>query len=581
MISLKDIKKRKLGRWTLTYLAAAWFTLQFAGLLASQYEWPNPWFSIIVVVLCVGFFLTLTLAWYHGERGTQKMTVAESAIITLLLVIGGATVALLDVDGETSATAMTQPGADNEPAENSADTTKPAKKTVAVLPFADMSSAGDQEYFADGLTEELLNALAQLAELRVAARTSSYAFKGEGADIRTIGNALGVAHVVEGSVRKAGDRVRITAQLIEVESGFHLWSDTYERKLDDIFAIQGEISRAIARELRIQVGGEPLVTRKTNNPEAHMLYLRGLQKRQQSASREKLAEVESLYRQALAEDPGYALALASLAEIHAFQAYHQYVDDGYARAREEAKRALALDPNEAVAHWVLGFIADFHFREPEAAEKHYRRALELNPSDARAHSMYALQLLRQGQPEASLRLGERAVELDPLSPAAVNNLGVLYYYTGQYARAERQQRAALLLAPQDPYFFSNLATTLSLAGKHAEASSAAKRAVSIAPGNQSLKAILAFVYARGGQRAEAEQIVQALTDSADVNVHNLAMAHLALGETDRTFELLERAIAEGGNFVADIGIDPALDPLRDDPRMDALLEKIKRPLTAP
>ena len=569
MITFEQIKERKLGRWGLTYLAGAWLVLQLVSVLGGLYHWPTQFMRAVPVVLVVGFFAALVVAWYHGERGAQRVSGAELALLIVLFVIAGAAVALVGAGEPTS-----QP----EELEGAAPLTTvevPAEQaSIAVLPFENMSSDPEQAYFSDGLTEELLNALAQIPGLRVSARTSAFAFKDMEVTADSIGRVLHVAHLVEGSVRKSGGRVRITTQLIDARSGFQQWGQTYDRELADVFAVQDEISRAIADELRVRVGNAPLVGKKTADPEAYSLFLQALQvQRKIGATREFLNKAERLFQAALARDSSYAEALAGLAEVHTAQAYNGLAPKAakYAQARDEAERAVALNPNEAGGHFVLGRIADFYDRDYMAAADHYRRALELNPSDVRANNLYGWLLMRLGRPEDGLREGRRAVELDPLSIAALNNLGELYRFVKDYEHAIEQYKAALALNPDAAIIVGNLTLAYTLMGRTAEAIATGERALSLDSEDAFNQATMAYVYARAGRRSEAEYFLSELPADA---YFLRAMVQVGLGDNDAALELLERALEDKDDYVGDVGMDPVFEPLYDDPRFARLLERL-------
>ena len=267
---LAQLKQRKLVEWALAYVAAAFALLQGIDIVATKFGWPDSIERILIIALCIGFFVTLLLAWYHGERGAQKVSGTELLLLALLLAIGGA---LAWKFAPGSAAVAAKPA---DVAASAAPAADVSAKSVAVLPFTDLSPAHDQEYFSDGMAEEILNALAQIKDLKVAGRTSSFFFKGKNEDLRAIGKTLGVANVLEGSVRKQGDKVRITAQLIQASDGFHLWSNSYDGDLKDVFELQERIARAITDQLQVVIAGEQksrLVPVATTSPEAYELYL--------------------------------------------------------------------------------------------------------------------------------------------------------------------------------------------------------------------------------------------------------------------------------------------------------------------
>src|SRR5690348_7429810 len=315
------MKQRKLVQWALAYLAAGWIALQALGLAADSYDWPHRVMQIAFAAFALGFVVALVLAWYHGEKGRQRVSGAELLLIALVLAIGGG---LLWRFGRMAPPARSPEAAQRNPGRvvpdsvagatpsglqvGSVSATATAQavaipaKSVAVLPFVNMSGDPKNDYFSDGITEEILDALAQLPNLKVAARTSAFAFKGKAEDLRKVGEVLDVATVLEGSVQKSGDEVRITAQLIDTRSGYHLWSEKYDRKLTSIFAVEDEISKAIADKLQVQLvgGNRSLVAQTRIDPRAHDLYLRGLTL---LAGRKHLRDAVGDFRRALAIAP--------------------------------------------------------------------------------------------------------------------------------------------------------------------------------------------------------------------------------------------------------------------------------------
>ncbi|MBW3660532.1 MAG: adenylate/guanylate cyclase domain-containing protein [Gemmatimonadetes bacterium] len=445
--------------------------------------------------------------------------------------------------------------------------------TIAVLPFENMSSDPEQEFFSDGLTEELLNVLAQVPGLRVAARTSSFAFKGTNVPIDSIGRALRVAHIVEGSVRKVDGRVRIKAQLIDAATGYQLWSRSYDRELVDIFAVQDEISRAIADQLRVDLAGDaPLAKQETADPEAHALVLRGRAVARQGTP-ESYVEAVGLYRQAIERDPEYARAHALLADRLMWQAYFRYIPrEGYEEARAAVDRALALDPELAIAHTVRGVIANLHDWDFSRADEHFLRSLSLGPGDPAVHYSRALLLMRLGRREEAIQAAHRAVELDPLS-FAEHNLGLMYLYAGRTERAAEAFEAALALAPDSPHVLANLARAYSWLGRHADAIRTVERARARAPGAHVTLASLAQVYALAGRGSEAERALATLLEQPEVSPFRVATVHAALGDRERTLAMLEKAVEERDDHASWLAVTPEFDGVRDDPRFERLLRR--------
>jgi TolB-like protein len=308
------LRQRKIVQWALTYAAAAFALIQVLDVVAQRFGWPEVLERSLIVALAIGFFIVLVLAWYHGERGAQRVTGTELLILALLLAIGGAGMWKFSASPATTAAAATGSAVVGGSA------TIP-HKSIAVLPFTDLSPGHDQEYFSDGMAEEILGALAKIKDLKVAGRTSSFSFKGKNEDLRVIGKALAVAHVLEGSVRKQGDRVRVTAQLIQAEDGYHMWSETYDGDLRDVFELQERIARAIVGQLQVVLQGDQqqrLVPVATVNTEAYSLYLQAsgiFSRREGPRLPEAIAELE----QALKLDPKFARAHSRLAAIHAIE----------------------------------------------------------------------------------------------------------------------------------------------------------------------------------------------------------------------------------------------------------------------
>ena len=579
MIDFDRIKERKLVQWALAYLAGAWLVLQVLALIGQSFHWPDPVQQIAIVLLGVGFFGVLVLAWYHGEQGRQKASGVELLMLAGILLIAGTTVALVSRGENTSpATAplMAGPGA----ATGSPSAPVAEQGSIAVLPFVNMSSDAEQEYFSDGLTEELLNVLAKIPELRVAARTSSFSFKDKDVGIDSIARALNVRHVLEGSVRKAGDRVRITAQLIDASTGYHLWSETYDRSVKDVFAVQDEISKAVATQLRLRLaaGDRPLARQETADPEAHTLVLKGIAAHRQG-TRESFAEAERLFRQAIERDPRYAQAHAWLSNTLMQRAYYRHVplEAGYAQAGASAERALAFDPKQSEAHATLGRIADSRDWNFAAAEEHFRRALESNPSDARAHSLRAWLLMRLGKSEEAIREARRATELDPVSFSAYNSLGAMYAYAGQPQRSVEASEAALALAPDASAVIANLALSYSDLGRHGDAIRTAERARMLDAEDAFTLATFGYVYGKAGKRAEAERALAVLRAQPDASPYLIATVYAGLGDKERAFEMLEKAVEQRDDLVPDLGVDPVFNDMRSDPRMQRLLQKIGLP----
>ncbi len=435
----EHLKQRKLVQWALAYIAAAFALIQVLDIVGQQFAWPDAARRGITVALGVGFFVTAVLAWYHGERGAQRITGTELLILALLLTIGGALLWRLAPASATS------PPATGEAALLPATASVIPHKSIAVLPFTDLSPGHDQEYFSDGMAEEILNALAKVKDLKVAGRTSSFFFKGKNEDLRNVGKALAVANVLEGSVRKQGDKVRITAQLIQAEDGYHLWSESYDGDLSDVFALQERIGRAITEKLEVTLGDsqQRLVPVATTNPEAYALYLQAsgiFNRREGPRFHDAIAQLE----QALKLDPNFARAHSRLAALMSVAPIYTKVDAALAlkSVEEHAHRASELDPTLAEPYAALGTAFSYHRRYLEARDA-VERAIALDASDTTAVLWYALELVTNGYVKQGYVELDRLLIIDPMMPNALLWRGMGYAYDGDMVKAEQLlQRAS-------------------------------------------------------------------------------------------------------------------------------------------
>ncbi len=444
--------------------------------------------------------------------------------------------------------------------------------SVAVLPFDDMSANGDQEYFADGMTEEIINALARLPDLRVVARTSAFAFKGKDADIRAIGEQLGVRNVVEGSVRRSGDRLRVTAQLISVADGYHIWSETYERDVTDVFAIQEDVATRVAEALSVRIGGRSLGQGPPRDPRAYELYLTGRQLFAQRTEASMRRAIEN-FEQALALSPSYAPALSGLADaltqltVWDFDTSPAVLE----RAHDAAQAAIRADPMLGEAHASLGrqrFAGGTW--DWEGADRHLRRAIELSPGYAMAHMWRAEMLMHRGRvPEGSVEI-QRALELDPFSPVVLWMAGRFASWTGDHERAIELLRRGVDLSPQSPRARWWLRDAYAVAGREKEA---AENLLAAAP--PAAQAELRSAYEAGGMSAllerflrfEQERTGQPCGSPAGVG----ASLSAQLGDPEGVFRCLELG-ARTGDGSAKAPLNPLFAPYRSDPRYAAYLE---------
>ena len=452
--------------------------------------------------------------------------------------------------------------------------------SIAVLPFVNMSGDKEQEYFSDGLAEEIINALAQIPGLKVIARTSAFAFRGKEQDITKIAEALRVRTILEGSVRKSGNRIRITAQLIDAADGSHLWSERYDRDMTDVFAIQDEISQAITEKLRVRLStGRPPAKRDTQNVEAYNLYLKGRYYQFSRATPEGLAKSRECYEQAIAIDPNYALAWFGLADFYQILGTVGIMPPKLANeeCRKAVLKALDLDETLPEVHALLAVlrIADYDWK---GADLEFRRALDLNPGSAVVLTLYSgYYLLPLRRLDESIATSQRALELDPLSPLMHSNLGSAYSAARQWDRAFELYRQALELEPNHFTALVNLGGTYLEKGEFDKAIRSLETAAQVSGGNPLALGSLGFVHAKAGRIAEAQRFLGNLEElGRKVYVPQLSFGfiYLGLGDNDKFLDSFEKAIEEHSPLTAIMLTFPLFDPIRSHPRYQDLLRKM-------
>src|SRR5947199_2383931 len=454
-------------------------------------------------------------------------------------------------------------------------------RSIAVLPFVNASADPDNEYLSDGISDELINALTKVDGLRIASRTSAFALKGKPQDIRAIGALLGVSAVLEGTVRQSGDRLRITAQLAAADDGRTLWSERYDRALDDVFAIEDEIARTIVSTLRttfLADIADPTPQRYTHNLEAYSLYLKGRfcwNKR----SQEGVLESISFFKQAIDHDPDYALAYSGLSDSYALQVDYRSVPvtDGYRLAREYALKALALDQSLPEAHTSLAWVLHVYDWDWLGAMREYARALELNPGFATAHHWYSYVLLVNGQSEQAMTEVLTALELDPSSLSVRRGVGWISYYTRRYEQALYHLRRSVAMNPTSEDTYRVMGLVLMQQGAYAEAERAFREAITLSPDLSYATAGVAHVLALSGRRREAEAMVAELEARARehyVTPVALCIAHLGLRNVDQVFHWLDRAHEDRRGWLPYMKVHPIFRAVKDDPRFAEFLMRM-------
>ncbi len=451
--------------------------------------------------------------------------------------------------------------------------------SIAVLPFRNMSPDREAEYFSDGMTEEIISALTGIEAMRVAARTSSFAFKGRDTDVRQIGRELDVGHVLEGSVRQAGQRLRITAQLIDVSNGYHVWSERYDREMQDVFAVQDEISRAIAAALKIRLlPAQELVAPGTRDVEAYNRYLKGRYFFSQRSSQKAILEFEG----AIALDPRFAAAYTGLADSYGTFGFYGGVPtlEACAKARAAVAKAQELEPESAEVHLALGIFDHYYGWDMAREEKHLRRSIELAPRAAAGYSWLACQLAAMGRTEEALEPGRRAVELEPLSANVYVNAAWPQFFAGRYAQAVEGMRKAADVDSSAVYALWGLGMACALGDRLDEAVAALEKLVLLTGREMPWAlALLGWVFAAGGRTAEARELraeLGRLSQREYVPPLHVAFVEAALGEKEATLALLERSLEERNALLWTWAkTAPVFDFLRSEPRFLAVVAGIR------
>jgi adenylate cyclase len=573
-----ELKRRRVFRVMAVYGAVAFGVLQLADIALPGLGLPAWTMNLILLLALLGFPFAVVLAWAFevtpaGVRRTSEAAPGELAEILAapaarrwpsgLLALAGMTALLAGawyVGRQSVAPATAEPGA------------LVAEASIAVLPFVNMSADPDQEYFSDGISEELLNLLARIPELRVASRTSAFSFKGENLEIPEIARRLQVAHVLEGSVRKAGSEVRITAQLIDARSDTHLWSETWDRQLDDIFAVQDEIAADVVDQLKITLLGEaPRVAQA--DPEAYALYLQGRQLAGQLTA-ESLRRATDLLKQSLEIDPGYAPAWRQLASTYMNMAGKSLIprEEGLTLAREAADRALEIDPEYAPAYSLLAGLSVYHDGDLAAAARYQQKAVSLAPTDPAILSASATIAQSLGRLEESIALRELAVARDPVSPNWQANLGNGYEWAGRWDDAIRAYRTSLDLAPGRIGAHYGIAMALLGRGEP----EAALEAIRQEPEQGAWGMIgLPMVYHALGREADSDAALAGLIAEREKRAaYNIAYVYAYRDQADEAFAWLDKAVEYGDPGLSEILVERRFASVHDDPRWLPFLESI-------
>jgi TolB-like protein/Tfp pilus assembly protein PilF len=569
-----ELKRRNVYKVAIAYGVVAWLLMQIATQVFPFLEIPNWAIRLVIMLIVIGFPIALVIAWAfeltpEGLKRTEfadelpKRSPRNRVWLYVVVVAAAISMGVFFLGRYMS----------------SKQSAELPEKSIAVLPLVNESGDASQDYFSDGLTDELINGLGQIRQLRVIGRNSSFQFKGKAQDSRAIGQVLGVANLVEGSVRKVADRVRIAVQLVRATDGSQLWSQSYDRELKDIFAVQEEIAKEISEKLRLKLTGaerQQLAKRPTENLKAFQYYMQG-RTYSQRRTREDLLRAIRYYEKAIEEDKNYALAYAGLTEAYAVLGVRAYIApiEGRRKAEEGARKALALDEKLAEAHAALGLAyVDFVRYNFTLGDRELRHAIELSPSLALAHQYLGFSLMYQGRLDEGLEEILKARELDPLSSIIARQVAIPYYLKRDYGRALDLLRQANELGPafsatwEIGVYIKN--------GLFNETLAELEKAKRERKSDPILIYGTGMVYAAQGKRAEALQVIkelEAMSGASLDQAHWIAKIYAALNEKEMAFSWLERGLAAGaiGSFFKD---EPVWDPIRSDPRFADLLRRM-------
>jgi TolB-like protein/tetratricopeptide (TPR) repeat protein len=581
-----ELKRRNVYKVAIAYAVVAWLLMQIASQIFPFFEIPNWAVRLVVLLLIIGFPIALILAWAfeltpEGIKRAEDLDVSElltrKSSHKLLWIT--AVVAIV-------AAALFVGGKQNLFHSKPSPTTGVASdKSIAVLPFDNLSHDPDNAYFTEGVQEEILTRLAKIADLKVISRTSTQHFKSSPDNLPQIAKQLGVANILEGSVQKVAGQVRVNVQLINATTDAHLWAESFDRKLTDIFAVESDIATTIADTLQAKLTGSEqhaIAARPTESTEAHQLYLKGRFFWNKRTGNDLKKSIDYL-NQAIAADPKYAVAYAGVAEAYAVLPTYAggTPQECYPKAEAAAKRALALDETVAEAHNALGEVFLFYDFDFSRSIREFQRAIELKPNYASAHQWYGNDLLVPlGRFDEAITEMKRALELDPLSLIINEDLGNTYYYARRYDEAIEQLTKTLEMDSSFSYAHWSLGAALEAKGTLDAAIEEYQKARALND-DPFVLALLGHAYASSGNEAEALKILDQLKELSKqryVTAYNFAIVYLGLGDKEEALRWLQKSYQDRAGYdIATIKVDPFLDPLRGDPRFEELVTKVFAP----
>jgi len=567
---LFELRKKRIVEILAAFVGGGWLIYEIVHwILVVHYHLPEKLLDITLITLIGTLLCTLIWRWFAGREKPRKFK-PELILIPLIFLI----TILLDINLILH---LKEPSQETFPAAQ-------WKNSIAVLPFVDMSPQKDQEYFCDGMTEELINRLSNIKELKVPARTSVFTFKGKAEDIREVGRKLNVEKVLEGSIRKEDGQLRITVQLVNVSDSYHIWSETYDKELTKVFAIQDEIALTIADKLKLTLLSDEkarVVKRPTENLEAYNLYLLG-RYFYYKTTEEDLHKAIRYFEQAIAKDPGYALAYSGQATCYSVLCVISGLapEESYPKAKEAVVKALELDEELGEAHASLGYLKFFLDWDFAGAEREFKRAIKLSPGSVDVYILYSIYLAFMGRFDEAIAGFKRAVELDPASPVTYTYLGGFgYHLAGRFDEAIDQIKKGLDMDPNILLGQLLLASTYALKGMYGEAIAQADKMISVWPTLEDAQILcfLGWVYAVSGRQEKARGFLNRMLDlraKRYVDAYMIGEVYAGLGEKDKAFEWLNKAYEERAGQMIMIKVDTWVKNLHSDPRYKELLKKV-------
>jgi TolB-like protein/Tfp pilus assembly protein PilF len=575
-----ELKRRNVYRVAITYAVIAWLLIQAGSILFPTFEAPGWVMKVFVTVVAAGFVIALIVAWAfemtpHGMKRTEDVAPDEfipqwsrrkflALIVTLAVVAAGLLAFQLWRTQRASPAAIAP------------------EKSIAVLPFENRSEDKTNAYFAEGVQDEILTRLSKIADLKVTSRTSTQHYKSLPENLAEIAKQLGVAHILEGSVQKSGDAVRVNVQLIKAANDSQVWAETFDRKLTDIFSVESDVAKAIADQLRVHITRQEeqvIAAKPTKNIEAYDAYLRGRYFWNKRTS-DGIKQAIEHFQRSIERDPDFALGHAGLADSYIALTFYNFAapHETMPKAKESAVKALALDNTLAEAHASLAHVLMNYDWEWSAAEKEFKRSIELTPDYATGHEWYAIHYLTaRGRLEEALQEMKRALELEPASLVMNTFMGATLYYAGRYDEAIDQCRRTIEMDPN----FAVAHWHLGLAYEQKQVLDAAteefKKAISLSGGSPLMKAALGRAYAKSQKKHEANDVLNELNELSKqqyVSAYEVATIYVALGNNEQAFQLLEQAYGEHSFHLVYLNVSPQFKPVSSHPRFQNLVQRI-------